>query len=183
MYIKRFKDKKQFRLPHYDYSSDGFYFVTVCTKNRKEFFGEIKNNIMGLNEIGCLAAKFWQEIPNHFENVNLDIWQIMPNHLHGIVIIGCDNSVGTRDLAFLRNETTNKFGPLIKNSLSSIIHGFKSSVKRWCNQNGYQNFAWQPRFHERVIRNDNELNRIREYIIYNPQKWEFDRNNPKFIEI
>ena len=66
--------------------------------------------------------------------------------------------------------------PLVKNSLSSIINHFKGNVKRFCNNNDLE-FAWQSRFHDRIIRNDDELNRIRRYIIDNPLKWELDRNN------
>jgi REP element-mobilizing transposase RayT len=202
VYIKRFKDSKKFRLPEYDYRSDGYYYVTICTKNREECFGEIRNGIMGLNELGCQAAKFWQEIPKNFENVSLDEWVIMPNHIHGIVVIGCKHHgpvgtrhgpvgtrhgpvgtrhgpVGTRHGVFLRDEQFNKFSKPISNSLSMIINHFKGSLKRWCNKNGFQNFAWQPRFYERVLRNEKETNIRRKYIQNNPMNWEWDRNNQK----
>jgi len=157
------------RLPYWDYSSDGWYFVTICTKNREEHFGKIQNYFMGLSNIGCAAAKFWNEIPNHFPFTRLDEWVVMPNHVHGIIIID-NHIVETRDLASLQWDE-NEFGPLKKNSLQSIIHGFKSSITRWCNVNNHKNFAWQPRFHDRIIRNEKELNEIRKYIYYNPQMW------------
>jgi len=113
----------------------------------------------------------------------------MPNHVHGVIVMykTVGNTVGnavvdmrnvgdaveTRDLASLRQRC---FGPLQPRSLSTIIHSYKSALTRWCNQNGYQNFQWQPRFYEHVIRDDNDLNRIREYIWNNPLKWESDRN-------
>ena len=179
--MKRFKDNRQYRLPHWDYRSDGYYFITICTKNRKDFFGKIKNGIIGLSDIGCIAAKFWQEIPRHFNNVELGTWVIMPNHIHGIIVINnsIKPSVGPRDLAGLQARLNkNRFGPLISNSLSSIIHGFKSSVKRFCNKNGNQNFAWQSRYWDRVIRNEEELMKIHKYIEFNPHKWDWDRNHP-----
>lgn len=180
-----FKINKQYRLPGYNYSSSGAYFVTICTKDRVEFFGSIKNKIMCLNKIGCLAARFWQEIPNHFSNCKLGEWVIMPNHIHGIIIIENNddekeenlfNMVGIRHGEFLP-IFKNKFGPLVPKSLSSIINQFKGSVKRWCNQNDHEYFSWQPRFHDRIIRDQNEYARIAEYIVNNPAMWQKDRNH------
>jgi putative transposase len=174
-----FKDKYRVepaRLPHWGYSSDGWYFVTICTKNRTEYFGDVRDYIMKLSDIRRIAAKFWNEIPKHFPFVLLDEWIVMPNHLHGIVIID-KPPVETRDLASLQ-WVENKFGPLKKQSLQSIIHGFKSSVTRWCNKTG-QNFAWQPRFYDHIIRDQKSLNEIRQYIYDNPEKWQLDRNNPE----
>ena len=75
------------RLKNWDYRNNGAYFITICTKNRKHFFGRIVNKEMVLNEIGLLANNFWAEIPKHFLNVELGNFQIMPNHMHGILII------------------------------------------------------------------------------------------------
>ena len=216
MYFQMFKDEKQFRLPSHDYSSDGYYFVTICTKKRKEFFGEIKNGIMGLNEIGVIAIKSWKEIPNYFKDVELDIFQIMPNHLHGILAINlkdndhlppCRNTInpgiqntevknGNR-LTPCRNtinrvptNTDNMNNPnhrfMIQNNpmktdkptIGKIIRWFKGRTSFEIHKIN-PNFAWQPRFWDSVIRDENELNRIREYIHYNPYKWELDRNNPE----
>ncbi len=168
---------KSLRLPHWDYSSDGWYFITICTKNMVECFGEVRNFIMGLSDAGCIATKLWQEIPKHFDNVRLDEWVVMPNHLHGIIQIYNPPSVETRHGASLRwNE--NKFGPLPPKSLQSIINHFKGAVTNWCRNNGHQNFTWQPLFYDHIIRNEKSLNRIRKYIYDNPEKWELDRNNP-----
>ena len=194
---------KSIRLPHWDYTSDGEYFVTICTKDRVNFFGEVKNGIMGLNDIGCMVVKFWQEIPNHFNNVKLDEWIVMPNHVHGIIIIK-NPTVETRHGTSLRMDNMfccntdlhdsakskyNQFGPLITKSLSSIINQFKGAVTRWCRKNGYFDFMWpfglelmverQPRFYEHIIRDSDALYEIREYIKYNPVQWERDRNNLK----
>ncbi|MBN2086729.1 transposase [Candidatus Peregrinibacteria bacterium] len=165
-------------------------------------FGEVRNFVMGLSDIGYITAKYFQKIPNHFPNVRLDEWVVMPNHVHGIIIIDKPqndkistveagdgggaidkpqndkiSTVGTRHGASLRNEGLNKFGPLKANSLSSIINQFKGAVKRWCNKNGHSNFQWQSRFYDHIITNDKELLEIREYIYYNPQMWDRDRNN------
>ncbi len=80
-------ERKRLRLSGYDYSSDGYYFITVCTQNRACFFGNVKNGIMGLNDIGCIIAKSWQDIPNHFCDVQLYDWVVMPNHFHGVMVL------------------------------------------------------------------------------------------------
>lgn len=90
MAIKLFNNKYRIdstRLKNWDYGSNGTYFITICTKNRRRFFGEIANNKMVLNDIGCLAHNFWAAIPKHFPFVELGNFQIMPNHTHGILII------------------------------------------------------------------------------------------------
>ncbi|MEH1905624.1 hypothetical protein [Nostoc sp.] len=74
-------------------------------------------------------------------------------------------------------DESNKFGPLKSGSLQAIIHAYKSAVTRWCRRNGFEDFAWQSRFYDRIIRADGSLDRIREYIINNPAKWEYDKNN------
>lgn len=155
--------RKNIRLKGYDYSSYGYYFVTICTKNREECFGEIKNGIMRLNELGCVVAQCLQNIPLHFPHVKLDEWIVTPNHVHGVIINN--------------NWQPNKFGPQSKN-LASIIRGFKIGVKKHATINNI-NFTWQARFYDHIIRNDKSLNKIRKYIQNNPEKWEQDRNNSK----
>ncbi len=180
-----YKLQKQYRYKGYDYSQDGFYFVTICCKNREMFFGDVKNKIIQLSEIGKIAEKFWLEIPDHFSFIKLDKFIIMPNHVHGIIEIdNCRNAprrVPVNNAPVEMNaprRVPTGIQPLVKNSLSSIINYFKGNTKRFCNKNNLEYVAWQPRFHDRIIRNNDELNRIRQYIIDNPLKWELDRNNP-----
>lgn len=160
------------RLNGYDYSQNGFYFVTICTNGKICYFGDIiieTQNFasLRLTEIGEIAKQCWLEIPKHFPFVNLDEFIVMPNHLHGILEIKNDKKQ--------QMEYQNKFGPQSKN-LSSIIRGFKIGVTKYTNNHNID-FAWQPRFHDRIIRSEDELNRIRQYIINNPLKWELDKNN------
>src|SRR3990167_5882070 len=75
------------RLKNYDYSSNGAYFITICTKDREYFFGEIKNGMIDLSKIGKIAKQFWQEIETIHNFIILDEWIIMPNHLHGIIFV------------------------------------------------------------------------------------------------
>ena len=171
------KGRKSIRLPNRDYAANGWYFVTICTKNRVCFFGDIVNSSIELSPIDKIAQKFWLEIPQHFQHTSLDAHVIMPNHVHGIIIIDQPQIVGTRHAASLQDES-NKFGGLKSGSLQAIIHSYKSSVTRWCRKNGYDDFAWQPRFYEHIIRQDGSLENIREYIVRNPLKWEEDEDNP-----
>ena len=90
------------RLQSWDYSKNGAYFITICTKNRQHFFGKIENDIMQLSEIGKLAEQYWLEIPNHFPFIELGNFIVMPNHFHGLLII--NNSVETRFIASNNND-------------------------------------------------------------------------------
>lgn len=76
------------RLKGYDYSSEGVYFITICTKNCENYFGEIVEGKMVLNEIGKVADRFLREIPDHFQNVSIGEYVIMPNHVHIVIMIG-----------------------------------------------------------------------------------------------
>ena len=187
--MELFKNKyriKSTRWQDYNYAQDGFYFVTVCTKNRELFFGDVKEEKMILSEIGIIADGFWSKIIDNFSFVKLDYYIVMPNHVHVVLEIDHggdnDNIVETRRGASLRGEYKRKFGPLQKNSLSSIINHYKGGVTKMCRQYDI-NFAWQARFHDRVIRDENELNRVRQYVIDNPLHWELDRNNKNNLYI
>lgn len=182
----RFKGKyrvESTRLPNRDYAANGWYFVTICTRDRAPFFGNIITGQIQSSPIGKIAQQFWADIPNHFEYVSIDAHVIMPNHVHGIVIIDRPPNVETCHGASLQQSTrstdkSNRFAPLKPGSLQTIINAYKSSVTRWCRKNGQDHFAWQPRFYDHIIRADGSLDRIREYIINNPAKWEDDKNNP-----
>lgn len=171
------------RLQGFDYGSHGLYFVTICAKERINYFGEIvethdyvspqpqqpletHNHVSLRTAIGQIAFDFWQEIPKHYPFVELDEFVIMPNHIHGI-------------LFFNRPEKTDwnesRFGSQSQN-LGAVIRGYKASVKRFANNNQIE-FDWQSRFHDRIIRDERELRAIREYIINNPEKWAEDELN------
>ncbi|HAH04266.1 TPA: transposase, partial [Candidatus Komeilibacteria bacterium] len=75
------------RLPFYDYSMPGYYFVTVCVQGGHYYFGQVENKKMKLSKLGRAVGKYWQEIPKHFPFVKLDEFMVMPNHIHGIIII------------------------------------------------------------------------------------------------
>ena len=166
-YNQQKHNRKSIRLKEYDYSFPGWYYVTICTKNFRCWFCKIKNGNVDYNTLGKIAQKYFAEIPEHFENSEIDEFIIMPNHVHGIIII--NDVVGTRDRVSLR-----KFGNIGKNSLSLIINQYKGSVTRFAHKNDFDDFHWQTKFYEHLIRNDTDLHRIRTYIRNNPLKWELD---------
>ena len=180
------------RLGDWDYSFEGFYFVTICAKGRKNYFGQVKNGIRGLNVLGCIIWKYWHELPKHYPNCILDEFIVMPNHIHGIIEINnkCrdaiyrvskENSKGNGD-AINRVSTggiTRKANPMLSNSLSAMIRWHKGRTSFEIHRLGYANFSWQPSFYEHIVRIDTEsLEKIRYYIRYNPKMWDRDRNNP-----
>lgn len=185
---KTIRNRKPQRLKSFDYSTDGAYFITICTANRENFFGEIVNGKMVLNACGEIAQKCWQEISNHFTAARLDGFIVMPNHIHGIVWIenvgGVGGGVGNKNFCSLRSAIQNdsqsnkiSWQTKLSHSISSIIRGFKIGVTKWCRQNNQENFAWQKSFYDRIIRDEEELNRIQDYILNNPANWETDENN------
>ena len=165
------------RLRSWDYSSPGWYFVTVCTKRMKPYFGKIDQVSSSLSELGQTVNQFWSEIPQHHKNIAIDEFIVMPNHIHGIIIIV--ETLHATSLQSMSQQTTSlhptrsSISPR-KGSLGVIIRSFKSAVTRWARMNGHPNFAWQPRFYDHIIRNEDSLSRIRIYIQNNPLKWEND---------
>ena len=174
MSIRNIKHRKSIRLKDFDYSQAGAYFVTICTQERKCLFGDGLTEKMALSEIGEKVRQFWLEIPQHFQHVDLDTFVVMPNHLHGILNI---LDVGVQHVEPLPQK--HQYQKIIPKSLGSIIRSYKATVTRWCGQNGCASFKWQRNFYERVIRNQSELSRIREYIVNNPLKWHLDKENPQ----
>lgn len=175
-----FKDRYRIessRLKGWDYSSQGFYFVTICTRNRECFLGDVKDGDVHLSAAGQIVAEEWQKTQQLRDNVILDQWVVMPNHLHGIIVI--DGSVETPRWGVSDMETGHRqAGQRPVSTLGSIIGQFKSvCTKRVWAANHV--FAWQTRFYDHIIRDEKSLNEIRGYILNNPMRWELDRNNPE----
>ncbi|MCK5241007.1 transposase [bacterium] len=148
------RNRKLNRLPGYDYSSTGMYYVTICVYDNSSWFGDIKNGTIHLNDFGRIIQNQWFWLANHFYYVSLDAYVIMPDHIHGILEIvgnGRDHSLQT------------KIKPL-----PELIGAFKTtSAKSIHNQGGFE-FKWQKSFHDHVIRTENALLEIRKYIQNNP---------------
>ncbi len=165
-------NRKRNRLEGYDYSTPGYYFVTICSKEMLEYFGRVNNSKMKLNDAGQIVRKCWFDLPNHYKNCKLHTFIIMPNHIHGIIEI-----VGNGLKPFQNEQTTNirnGLKPFLTHGLSEIVRGFKTFSSKYINQQTKYKFTWQKSFYDHIIRNDNELNRISDYIEKNPQLWKQD---------
>jgi putative transposase len=168
--MKKFQNKYRIesaRLSSWDYSRPGSYFITICTKKRNHFFGEIINEIMHLNEIGLIADSGWRMIPGHYENMMLDEFVVMPNHIHGIIIINDISVVVEAGHAPSLPQPP-------KNTVSNMVGSFKSAVTKLARPIN-PDFGWQSRFHDHIIRNQAEFIRISNYIINNPANWDSDK--------
>jgi REP element-mobilizing transposase RayT len=187
------------RLKDYDYSQAGAYFVTICAWQRECLFGEIVNGVMVLNDTGRIIESEWSGMPKHFTNINLDEYMIMPNHFHGILhinefvgtvgakqdssalpVFDLRGNLGKADEALALPLQLQPLRGSASGSLCSIVQNFKSVSTRKINKfrNNPGCPVWQKNYYERVIRNEDELSRAREYIVSNPMKWELDKENP-----
>jgi len=174
------------RFKGYDYTQDGVYFVTICAWERECLFGDIADGIARLSEIGKIVREEWMRTPVLRSNVELDTFVVMPNHFHAI--FGINNSVGAHCVR-PNSQPPNGFekrahvsAPLRRqpDSVGSIIAGFKSAVtKRINEQRGTPKVpVWQRNYYEHVVRDDNDLAAIRQYIADNPAKWTDDQHYP-----
>lgn len=181
-------DRKRNRIHGYDYSENGYYFVTICVDDMKiNRFGEVKNGKMILNKAGKMVEKKLIEIPKFYSGIELDIFVVMPNHLHIILTI---NKYTGQTQGFVPTENNITVGddPRVvpkQLSVSEIIQRFKSLTTKIYIDNVkmnnwplFQNQLWQRSFYDHVIRVEESLDKIRGYILNNPCKWDLDRNNP-----
>ncbi len=177
--------RRSIRLPSYDYSQAGAYFVTICVQNRECLFGEIVDGIMRLRDTGKIASQSWAWLAQQYDHVELDTWTIMPNHLHGIIVIADDGRGGSRtaltgdatefDLGGSRTAPT-----MQRKSIGRLIGAYKTTSTKYVNQlrGTPGERLWQRNYYEHVVRNDADLLRIREYIDNNPAQWELDSLHP-----
>lgn len=169
VYKKNKHRPNSMRLKDFNYSSVGAYFITICTKNREHYFGEIINGKLEETTQSKICMACWLDLPKHYNNCIVDEFIVMPDHVHGIIFIKNPDYVG----AGLKPAPTGniKIKPY---SISEIVRGFKTFTSRKINE--FENTPgrqfWQTRFYDHIIRNDDELNKIRQYIINNPKQWE-----------
>jgi putative transposase len=167
--------RRSIRLNGFDYTQLGAYFVTIVAHRRLPIFGEIIGGVVQLNVCGEIVRMEWMRTAAIRREIALDEFVVMPNHFHAIVMITeCDGgSVGARRR---RAPPIEQFSKPIAGSIPTIIRAFKSAVTTRINQLRGTPGApiWQRNYHEHIIRNADELSRIREYIRYNPMAWETD---------
>ncbi|MBM4169554.1 MAG: transposase [Ignavibacteria bacterium] len=168
--------RRSIRLKGYDYSLPGGYFVTICVRHRECLLGEITTDGIRLSEYGLLVDEAWRDLPNHYRHVQLDQFVVMPNHVHGIIFLINDNTVGTGS----EPVPTGAIDTTKRHPLSEIVRSFKTfSARRINSVRGVRGVPlWQRNYFEHIIRDERDLNRIRQYIIDNPTRWLYDRNNP-----
>lgn len=153
------------RLRGYDYSSAGAYFVTICTRDRIPWFGDVVNGEMVLNKAGEIAERQWASVPRRFRGVELDAHVVMPNHVHGLIVLGQSPLRGA--------DSQEALVPLWE-----VVRTFKAATSRLIRKAGEQSFGWQRGYHDRIVRDELELAKIREYSEGNAGLWELDRLNP-----
>ncbi|MEG4168293.1 MULTISPECIES: transposase [unclassified Microcoleus] len=162
------------RLPGYDYRTPGAYFITICSWQRECLFGEVIANTMQLSPYGKTVLFNWSILPKRYQNVALDNFIVMPNHVHGIIVLKDSPEINytESDKLALRKS---KIHPL-----SEIVRGMKTSSARRINQMRYLTgvSVWQRGYYEHIIRNEESLVAIREYIINNPLSWAKDELYP-----
>ena len=210
--MKKFQNKYRIssaRLQNWDYGENGAYFITICVKNMVCYFGNVETRLiasvqdddnaiweMELNELGKIAYRNWENIPNQFPYVELGSFVIMPNHMHGILIINkmklpsdtvetrliaSNNDAETRLIASVQSQNENKKGgfagdknPMLNENISRIIRWYKGRCS-FEMRKIHADFEWLSRFHDHIIRNSKSFETIQTYIENNPSKWGEDK--------
>jgi len=158
MESKKLRPRK-LRLKGYDYSQGGSYFITICSHYKQSLFGEVRNYKMVDNALGSLIRRSWENAASQHPFADFGTWVLMPNHMHAMVSISDDN--------------------VRKKSLSRIVAAFKAQSTaraRQCFDPAMK--IWQPGYYERIVRTNDALEKIIEYIETNPLKWDLDPYNP-----
>jgi putative transposase len=181
--MKQYKDRQSIRLQGYDYSQDGWYFITICVNGFQEFFGEIVEGNFIKSKWGEIVENCWNETVELREGeVSIDVFQVMPNHFHGIIVIG-DKKKLPKVIGFPDTTSEKETFKSPSKTIGAIIRGFKASVTSKIQklENVDDLKLWQRNFYERIIRDEQELYRIQNYIRQNPEKWQKDKEFFKIL--
>ena len=175
------------RLQNYDYTQPAAYFITVVTHERKTLFGQINKGKVILSHAGNLVRLVWLDLAQRFPYIELDLFCVMPNHFHGIIIYlelenkKFENKIGGLGLDGKQHPNRQPINQIYNSNrfpLSEVIRIFKASTSRGVNRlNKEISPLWQRNFYEHVVRNEDDLERIREYILNNPINWDMDEEN------
>ena len=197
--------RRSIRLPGYEYSRPGAYFITVCTRGRQCILGDVVDGEMSLNKAGRAVRAAWRDLPNHYPHIELDAFVVMPNHVHAIIVLVDETAHADVGAGFASNATeggpeTPSYRPgnsayerkpahshdhVRRHGLPEIVRGFKTFVARCINRTRGTpgRPVWQRNYYEHIIRNDREWNAVRLYIRDNPQHWDLDRENPDAFHV
>jgi REP element-mobilizing transposase RayT len=182
--------RRSIRLPNYDYTQIGAYYITIVTHNRELLFGEVVDGEMKLNALGQIAQREWERLQKRFKHIELGAFVIMPDHVHGIIIIRYgwgtadsfrhDNLQDPRRAPTGETVTVEQFGKPVSGSIPTIVRSYKSSVALRINyaRPGDTTPIWQRNYYEHVIRNEKDMQAKWDYVESNPANWENDNENP-----
>jgi putative transposase len=176
--------RRSIRLKEYDYASRGAYFVTICVQNRECVLGDVMDGHMVLNDTGQIADQFWPAVADHFADIGIDVWVTMPNHVHAVIVIGrgavSAPTVATPNDKEMGGEKGGETPPLQSPVLGPIVAYFKYQTTKSINQMRDAPGArfWQRNYWEHIIRNETELDTIRQYVETNPMRWTNDQLHP-----
>ncbi len=176
--------RRSLRLADYDYAQSGAYFVTIVTQRRSSLFGDVIDAEMRLNGAGHMVCDLWHRLPTRFPSVELDEFIVMPNHVHGVLLLGTDvEHVGAPLVGARSRNASDRSAESF--SLGRVVGAFKSlttvAYARGVRESRWKPFdqrLWQRNFYEHIVRDERSLERIREYILANPARWEVDPENP-----
>ena len=179
--------RRSIRLKGYDYTQSGAYFVTIVIQDRLCLFGDVLGQEMRPNEAGVMVRRVWEALPCRFPPTQLDAFVVMPNHIHGILVINQHVGApteGARLGAFAARRATTRVAP----TLGAVIGAYKSLTTsahiEGVNAGAWPPFRhrlWQRNYYEHILRHDESLAELRQYILYNPARWAFDRENPRVL--
>lgn len=159
------------RAKWWDYSDSGTYFITICTKDKVPYFGEVVHDNIKLNEVGEIVSEEWLKTKGLRPGMKIELHEfiVMPDHFHALITIGVNAFNGKdsflNEYGFFKN---NEFKPQ-SNNLGSIVRGFKSAVTTRCKKNKLS-FCWQPRYHDVIIKTPEQFGNVRRYILENPRR-------------
>lgn len=184
--------RRSIRLKGYDYSQPADYFVTICVQRRECLFGQIANGEMLPNEVGRMIERWWAKLADKFPSIEKDVYVVMPNHFHGIVMIKRQDGPPADVGAVLRGRPGPARMPGHPHggapALGDMMDWFKTMTTndyiRGVKERGWTPFQrrlWQRGYYEHIVRGEQELDRIREYVATNPARWEQDRENPAAV--
>jgi len=176
--------RRSIRIPGYDYSQAGAYFITMVTHGGACSFGGVVDGEVRLSDFGLIADECWRLIPEHFPAVELSAYVVMPNHVHGIIILHDRDGRGTPDnhstgTIYRARTPVEQFQKPTVGSIPTIIRTYKAAVTRRIGRELNFINIWQRNYYEHIIRSDDEHARIHQYIESNPANWATDRQNPQ----
>ena len=175
--MSKTQGRKSTRLQTYNYSTPGVYFITICVRNHSCLFGSVGDGEMRSNQFGKILEQQWKTNITSFPGIKSDEWVVMPNHFHGLIHILEDSE----QCVARTNTNDHAVNPRRKMLIPQVVGKFKMQSSKLINQalDRKGKTLWMRGYWDRIVRNEAELHRIREYIVNNPLKWELDRLNPK----